>query len=74
MTDADDLRVAADYIDDARTPLDYGDVDFENEEHEEIIEELDEMCGRIRSTLRQMAWIVEVNEEGPFDDGGEIER
>lgn len=53
------LRSAADHIDDARTDLDYGDIDIEDGEKAEMVEETDEILAHLESQLRTISMLVE---------------
>lgn len=69
MSDASaQLRAAADCIDDARTDLEYGDLDVDAEDTEEIeaiVEEVDGVLGDLIGTVRQTALLAEVEEADP---------
>lgn len=63
-TAAEQIRAAADSLDDARTDLRYGDLDIDGAEIEEIVLRIDGQLSELEDTLRQVAILAEVNEEG----------
>lgn len=65
---ADRLRSAADHIDDARTDLEYGDLEMTTEELEEQVTGIDDITGDLVSTLREIAILEETEAEAMNDE------
>ncbi|MFC6765452.1 hypothetical protein [Natrinema soli] len=59
---ADHLRSAADYIDNARTDLDYGDLEMPGDELQRQVAGLDDVAHDLEDTLREIAILMEVEE------------
>ena len=69
MSDAaGNLRAAADYIDDARTYLEQGDLGAEVDEIQEQIERADDVMQTLDESLREMAILEVVTTEAESDD------
>lgn len=57
-----ELRIAADYLDDARTHLMYGKLDVEVD-NDDLVERMDEVIGELDATLKQLATMEEAIED-----------
>lgn len=57
------LRSAADELEDARERMGFGDLDVSDEQHAEVVEEIEETIADLESAIRELALVVEVQEE-----------